>query len=87
MLRVLTLEGITLKGKNRVREHGKFWRVLKISDDMMPGMVCIEPVPRATDMRWINPLSDKHFKVVDDEEMTDLQLLNKLGLDSFSENV
>lgn len=28
------LEGVTTKGKNRIREHGEWWEVLAVSDSV-----------------------------------------------------
>ena len=38
---ILTLKGITNKGKNRIREHGDKWEVLELP----PGVVNMTPNP------------------------------------------
>ena len=38
---ILTLKGITNKGKNRIREHGDKWEVLKLP----PGVLDMTPKP------------------------------------------
>lgn len=80
-VRVLTLEGITLKGKNRIHKHGKTWRVLR-ADETTEALL-IEPlVNHPHYMRWINPQSDEHFKISAERQMTDLQIVYKLALDN-----
>jgi hypothetical protein len=69
------LEGISLKGKNRVREHGSIWNVLEIN----PSVEClggkmgfrIESLgetfklrtTRTKDNRWVALAGDENFKV------------------------
>jgi hypothetical protein len=83
-VRVLTLEGITLKGKNRVREHGFFWRVLRVGDSHSLGgfnhWLLIEPLgDKPRDTRWIDPRGDLNFVIKEDRELTDIEVLRLLG--------
>lgn len=68
---ILTLRGKTLKGKNRIREHGDRWRVIKIADGtnswIPKGNIFLESLSvdpfGNPDCRWINPVGDQHFEV------------------------
>ena len=57
---ILKLEGRTQLGKNRVREHGESWKVVKITQEVIfsdrPGpWFLIEPVKTGEKgKRWIN---------------------------------
>jgi hypothetical protein len=52
---ILTLKGLTLKGKNRIREHGDKWEVLELrpgsvsrspGPELPPGIVSMNPKPK-----------------------------------------
>lgn len=67
---LVRLKGKTLKGKNRVREHGDVWRVTKIAENsgglIQKGDFLIEPIEqkgRWPESRWVTPASDKDFEV------------------------
>lgn len=69
-MKLIKLEGKSLKGKNRVREHGEMWRVLKQKD----GLVFIEPDKQAREVnneshtlefRWISINNDKDFTITE----------------------
>jgi hypothetical protein len=69
---ILTLRGKTLKGKNRIREHGSQWRVIKIADgsnkwvpkgEIFLESVAVDPFDNP-DNRWIDPLRDQHFEII-----------------------
>lgn len=68
----LVLEGITHKGKNRIRENGPLWEVHTKADKVLfnpePGpWLYISPVgsgPLAKQARWIKESNDSDFKVV-----------------------
>ena len=65
----IKLTGKTQKGKNRVREHGQFWTVLRecdrviFSTDPGPwGFIAPEGKDRADKgSRWVNLRADKDF--------------------------
>lgn len=68
----ITLLGLTKKGKQRIKEHGPHWRVVKklakvlFSSEPGPWLL-ITPADRSDDCdasRWINQLSDKDFKIM-----------------------
>jgi hypothetical protein len=56
----IKLEGITLKGKNRVKEHGQWWDVLDWSSPTASIDFAIESVMTG-DRRWIT----NDFKIVE----------------------
>ena len=65
MSRILRLTGISNHGKNRIREHGKLWKVCKQSSKthvMRLNEIFIES-QETGDLRWINPLDDRNFEV------------------------
>jgi len=55
---ILTLTGITGHGKNRIREHGDKWEVLKLP----PGVLGMDPTPslppikslKTGEWRWLD---------------------------------
>lgn len=58
------LKGKTLKGKNRVREHGSSWTPIR--PNSAGEWLCIptaELGSRTAYMRWIHPHHDDHFHV------------------------
>lgn len=68
----ITLKGITLKGKNRVREQGWNWTVLAETDTVLfsPGQkgpwLFVVPVGKQHDDkagRWVHAQADKDFGV------------------------
>jgi len=68
----LILEGITQKGKNRIRENGPMWeihaRTEKVLFNPEPGpWLFIAPVglgQLAKQSRWIKEVNDVDFKIV-----------------------
>lgn len=48
---LVTLKGVTQKGKNRIREHGSIWRVLDRLDD---GNILFQSVSDGY-MKWLKP--------------------------------
>jgi hypothetical protein len=70
-MKKIILQGISLKGKNRVRENGPIWSVLSETDkilfDPRPGpWLWIVPVGKdhITHGRWIREVEDKDFKII-----------------------
>lgn len=67
---LLELEGKTLKGKNKIREHGNQWKITEIAHGhpfVHEGELCIEPVEqkgRFPEGRWIMPAHDPNFNIV-----------------------
>ena len=65
MARILRLTGISNHGKNRIREHGKLWKVCEQSSKthvMRLNEIFIES-QETGDLRWVNPLDDRNFEV------------------------
>jgi len=73
---LLTLEGKSLKGKNRVREHGSKWVVVKLSDKVSVSQpigdgpfFLVRPVAWPDDngsddgARWIASQNDPDFSI------------------------
>jgi len=55
----LILSGKTRHGKNRVREQGELWKVLKIKGAMPNG-----PWPGGTEIAELETIDGKHWRVV-----------------------
>jgi hypothetical protein len=67
---MLTLKGKTLKGKNRVREHGENWVVLKVRDSVLfdqragPWLrVAPQSAPSLGQSRWVHATADDNFTI------------------------
>lgn len=64
----LTLEGVSLKGKNRIRELGDKWVVVQTATprEWLKDRVAITPVatPKFPYIRFIHPTRDEHFKIL-----------------------
>jgi hypothetical protein len=65
----ITLQGITRKGKNRVRENGADWIVLIEQDSVMclsgaPGFLIIPANGNQKATRWIAKQHDLDFEIV-----------------------
>ena len=68
----LVLQGVTHKGKNRVRENGSMWEVHNRTDKVLfnpePGpWLYVSPVglgQQAKQARWIKEVGDADFKIV-----------------------
>lgn len=66
MTKTLHLRGLTLKGRNRIREHGARWRVVREE----PATICLRGQPgilvesvATGDARWIARHNDRDFAV------------------------
>jgi hypothetical protein len=62
----MKLKGISLKGKNRIREHGDTWDVVEDSNNVpclnnRPGFLIKSP---DGDLRWIAKQDDDNFEIV-----------------------
>lgn len=62
---ILILRGKTLKGKNRIREHGTHWEIVDIAN----GVSCLNGSPgfliqTLDDLRWIKQENDQDFVIV-----------------------
>ena len=57
------VEGISLKGKNRVREFGKLWKVKKI--DLHHGTLLESCDIEDNTWRWVANHNDPDFKIVE----------------------
>lgn len=69
---IVLLVGKSLKGKNRVREHGDQWEIVDVTRAGKPmgranGDLLVEPViqsnPQKPEMRWVRPTNDPDFEV------------------------
>lgn len=67
---LLELSGKTLKGRNRINEHGNQWVITDIAHGhpfVHEGDLCIEPVEqkgRFPEGRWISRSNDPNFEIV-----------------------
>lgn len=59
--KILKVVGKTRHGKNRVIQHGEFWRVLPKEVKPAPPDFFVESVETG-DKRWLSPT---HFKIID----------------------
>lgn len=57
------LKGKSLKGKNRIREHGEIWDVLVIDREML-----LESLDKK-DKRWVEQEDDKDFEIISQGEL------------------
>ena len=65
----MILKGITQKGKNRIREHGEFWVLVRTSDSVifnsLPGQwFLVAPCNNGSASRWIHSTNDKDFEII-----------------------
>lgn len=68
---IVILSGLTQKGKNRVREHGSEWKVIRseqtvLFDNRSGPWLWIEPIVSsnpAKATRWVHEKLDHDFKV------------------------
>lgn len=58
MRTILTLRGLTLKGRNRIREHGIDWELLDCKDSRFL-------LVSGEEMRWIAARDDRDFEIID----------------------
>jgi len=66
---LVILEGKTRHGKNRVRQHGERWRLVRRgpSGMLLESVGCECPTCQKLDMqdwRWISEFGDLNFKIV-----------------------
>ena len=51
---ILQLKGLTLKMKNRIREHGTVWRIIQTGNPFTGAAVLVESID-TSHRRWIHP--------------------------------
>ena len=65
--KVITLQGKTLKGKNKVRENGRAWRIVRIEDNvscLKNGRgILLRPIKKPRNIRWIKVIDDPDFTI------------------------
>jgi hypothetical protein len=58
------IKGVSGHGKNRVREHGEIWTLVKGESRLRPAQILVES--RKTGyMRWMQEVGDKDFEIVE----------------------
>jgi hypothetical protein len=62
------LTGITRHGKNRVREQGEVWEVIRINPTVSfktkaPGPFMLLQAAEGINMRWVSIINDDNFSV------------------------
>lgn len=62
------VRGISQKGRNRVNEHGPIWKIVKVLDKdllgIMPiGSILLESSDAIKHLRWVKP-DDEHFDLI-----------------------
>ena len=65
--KVITLEGKTRHGKNRIREHGATWSIEEIKVSPAPSALFVKSLKSGV-KRWIDQPTDEHFDVVAKKE-------------------
>ena len=67
------LAGITRHGKNRVREQGEVWEVIRMNPAVSfktkaPGPFMLLQAAEGINMRWVSTINDDNFtvEVIDD---------------------
>lgn len=66
--KIITLEGKTRHGKNRIREHGAIWSLEEIKVSPAPSALFVKSLKSGV-KRWIDQPTDKHFDVVTEAEV------------------
>ena len=64
---ILTLKGLTQKGKQRIKRDGTEWRVrddIRENHNPIPKNLLIQSVLNPNQMRWIKPQNDPNFEIV-----------------------
>lgn len=56
----VVVEGISQKGKNRVREHGQVWKVRKVDENK----IMLESTDGKDNWRWVDNLNDPDFELI-----------------------
>ena len=68
--KILTLRGVSRKGKNRINEHGERWIVMSIRDSIVtsqrcgPWLLVGSQKGKLWDARWIQQNDDLNFKII-----------------------
>ena len=62
----IKLKGITQHGKNRVREQGETWEVIRLSPTVgfktkAPGPFMLLQATESINMRWVSTVNDDNF--------------------------
>ena len=62
------LTGITRHGKNRVREQGEVWEVIRMNPAVSfktkaPGPFMLLQATKSINMRWVSTVNDDNFSV------------------------
>lgn len=62
---VLTLAGKTLKGKNRIREHGERWTLIRQEERNGERLLFVQAVKQTKypEFRWIKAENDPDFEI------------------------
>jgi len=59
-MKTVRLQGISLKGKNRIREHGEIWDIIQQDKDCL----LIQSQINYNYVRWIKEKNDPHFVII-----------------------
>jgi len=63
--KIITLEGKTRHGKNRIKEHGATWSIEEIKVSPAPSGLFVKSLKSGVE-RWIVQPTDEHFEVVEE---------------------
>ena len=66
---IVIVEGISQKGKNRVRELGNEWKVIKVSQNVLFSQekcdwVLVAPSFDSPKFRWVKKFGDDDFRIL-----------------------
>ena len=66
--KIVILKGKTRHGKNRVREQGETWEVIRINPTVSfktkaPGPFMLLQAVEGINMRWVSTINDDNFSV------------------------
>ncbi len=69
----IKLAGVTRHGKNRIRENGAMWEVIRVDggdSSILPTKVCVVPCEesRRENWRWVDVVDDQHMEIVEKSE-------------------
>lgn len=59
-MKTVTVKGKSLKGKNRIREHGEIWKVISEQSNK----ILIESFKNSNNCRWVDFKNDSDMEII-----------------------
>lgn len=59
-MKTVTVKGKSLKGKNRIREHGEIWKVISEQSNK----ILIESFKNSNNCRWVDLKNDSDMEII-----------------------